>query len=417
MGEDFFSIRLKSHHNSSQLFDQYVKKQKKEKNDFLEKLEQVNQNKKAIYVHTPFCDKICSFCNLNRSQLDGQLDDYTQLIIKELKTYAQSPYVQNSLFDAIYFGGGTPTVYNEEQIEEILKTIRKYYNLSDDYEMTFETTLHNLKRKKLEVMKNYGVNRLSIGIQTFSDSGRKFYNRTYKQKTVLQKLHELRNHFDGDICTDIIYNYPNQTIEDVRNDAKLIKEMGMSSTSFYSLMIHKGSVLSKDKKIIENQGKDLIYEKKLFDIFLNEILKNDDYYILELTKVAKRNKDRYQYIKIRHAGGDTLPIGLGAGGNISDLSIFNMNKDQQIYMKSTEEHMRYKKISSFFQFPNIRRQDILSILNENEQNIFFQKINNYKKRDFLEESNQEYQLTRNGIFWGHNITKDIVQSLIRSKYS
>ncbi len=409
---DLFKKRLKSHHDASNILDKYVKKEKVSEKDFIEKLQQQNNNKKAIYIHTPFCDRICSFCNLNRVKLADELDNYTDYIIEDLKKYAHTPYVNNAVFEAVYFGGGTPTVYGEKQLEQILKTIRANYRLSEEYEMTFETTLHNLKRKKLEVMTKYGVNRLSIGIQSFSDKGRKFYNRTFDKKQVLERLKDLKENFSGNICIDIIYNYPDQTIEEVREDARLIRALDISSSSFYSLMIHDGSHLSKNKITRNN----LLYEKMLYNQFLDEILKEKDYYILELTKVAKKNKDKYKYIKVRNSGGDTLPIGTGAGGNIDDISIFKMNEEMSIYVKSTKEHMRYKRLGSLFQFPKINKKEINIYLKSAEKEEFLKRMDIYKKYDYVDENKDNYFLTREGVFWGNNISKDLLEALIQITY-
>ena len=131
----------------------------------------------------------------------------------------------------------------------ILKSIQKNVRLSEGYEFTFETTLHNLTDEKLKVMKKYGVNRLSVGIQTFSDEGRKFYNRTYGKEEVIERLKRLKEILQGDLCVDIIYNFPDQKIEDVLEDARIVKEIGLSSASFYSLMVHEDLNFQKILKV------------------------------------------------------------------------------------------------------------------------------------------------------------------------
>ena len=86
------------------------------------------------------------------------------------KKYGAYKFCKTSEVDVVFFGGGTPTIFKKEQLERILKTLREnFYIFPKDYEMTFETTLHNLSFEKLEIMEKYGVNRISVGIQTFSD--------------------------------------------------------------------------------------------------------------------------------------------------------------------------------------------------------------------------------------------------------
>lgn len=383
--EIIFGKRMKSHHDVGGILNKYLEKKIVTESDLMEFLNKSPENiPRAIYVHTPYCDKICSFCNLNRKQLQGSLDEYSNFIASEFKKYGKTKYFQERDFEVIFFGGGTPTVYKPHQLETILKSIQKNITLAKNYEFTFETTLHNLSKEKLNIMMKYGVNRLSVGIQSFSEEGRKFYNRTFTKEETIDKLKKLKEYFKGDVCIDIIYNYPNQKEEDIKEDIKIIKELEISSVSFYSLMIHEGSNLSKDiknekVKIIENLEK----EKKLHDIFIEELCKDEKYYILELTKIAKKNGDNYQYIKVRNNGGDTFPIGVGAGGNVGNISIFRMNKNLSFFSNISNLHKKFSLLSGLLQFPIIQKNEIKKILDKKEYNYFLDKINEFKEKNYL----------------------------------
>lgn len=183
-----FKKRIKSHYNLENKKIRHMKKEVTEEDFFKLLEEEVEDFPRAIYVHTPYCDKICSFCNLNREKLDGNLESYASYIASEFEKYGKTKYFKDRPFEVLYFGGGTPTVYNLKELETILKSIKKNIIFSDNYEFTFESTLHNLNRKKLKLMMEYGVNRISIGIQTFSNDGRKFYNRTFTKKQAIKRL-------------------------------------------------------------------------------------------------------------------------------------------------------------------------------------------------------------------------------------
>lgn len=407
---NYFDKRLKSHHDAKGLVGKYVKPIHGTKDDLMKILsEKPTDIPKAIYVHTPYCDKICSFCNLNRKQIEGSLDGYASYLADQFESYGKTNYFKESEFQVIFFGGGTPTVFNINQLKIILESIKKNVKFAPNYEFTFETTLHNLNPEKLKVMMEYGVNRLSVGIQTFNDEGRIFYNRTYKKDEAIKRLKDLKETFKGDVCVDIIYNYPNQTTEEAREDARLVKELGLSSASFYSLMVHEGSKLSQDineDKIQLNYELQKDYE--LYNAFLSEVLKDDEYYILELTKVARKNADNYQYIKVRNNGGDTFPIGVGAGGNIGNLGMFNMNKEMSFFMKHNESTNRFSRLSGLLQFPIISIDAIKNLLSEEEFKIFCEKMEDYKKKDLIIENEKNYVLTNDGIFWGNNIASETV---------
>lgn len=405
-----FDKRLKSHHDSNSLINKYISGKKADKDIFEAMLREVpDDRRKAIYVHTPYCDKICSFCNLNRKQIDGSLDSYAQYIADEFDKYGQTEYFKKGIFDVVFFGGGTPTVYKPHQLEIILESIKRNVTLAEDYEFTFETTLHNLTEEKLEVMMKYGVNRLSVGIQTFSDEGRKFYNRTYGKEETVERLKKLKAFFKGDVCVDIIYNFPEQKIEDVVEDAKIVKKLEISSASFYSLMVHEGSKLSKDieaekVKMEEDMKRDYL----LYQHFVDEMLRGDEYHILELTKIARNGGDDYKYIKVRNTGGDTFPIGVGAGGSVHGIGVYRMNKDMSFYSQQTEYHERFLKLSGIMQFPVISKESLRNILKEEELKYFAEKMGEYEEKGLVKENDDNYTLTTEGVFWGNNLSGDVI---------
>lgn len=413
-----FSTRITSHHTTKRILDKFFPKEKIDKTEFLNILEKTpNRNLKTIYVHTPYCDKICSFCNLNREQVKENLQGYAEYIASEFDSYGKTRYVKESEFEVIYFGGGTPTIYKADQLELILSSVTRNIKFSKNHEFTFETTLHNLTDEKLRIMEKHGVNRLSIGIQSFSDKGRKFYNRTYTKDVVIKKLKKLKNEFSGSVCTDIIYNFPNQTLEEAREDAQIIKELGIESSSFYSLMVREGSELSKNIKAGSvNVYENLEKEKLLHDTFFKELVDVGNYFPLELTKLAKIDGDEYKYIKVRNNGGDTLPIGVSSGGNIGNLGIFKKSKEEVLYTKKSDLREMLDKLYGVMQFPTFYKANIEEIIGENLSKEFKKKIFSYIDKGYITEDEKSYSLTGNGIFWGNNISHEILEYLTRFLY-
>lgn len=411
-----FETRYKSHHNSSGVFSKYYPPKRLSEEILLNKLsEEPKDVPRVIYVHTPYCDKICSFCNLNREQLNGSLDSYAEYIADEFEKYGQYRYFKERPVDVIYFGGGTPTVYKNNQLEKILESIKKNIKLSEDYEFTLETTLHNLTDEKIETMNRYGVNRLSVGIQSFSTEGRAFYNRTYAKDETIRRLRDLKDKFNGEVCVDIIYNYPDQKIEDVRSDARTVKELDLGSVSFYSLMVHEGSALSQDIKNDKIKLEDnLRKERKLHNTFVEELTSDGDYYLLELTKIAKKGRDKYKYIKARSFGGDTFPIGIGAGGNVGEITIFRMKKEMSMFVEKNEHQQRLDRLTGLFQFPRVEKSLIENILLEDEKKAFENIIKKLKEKDFIVETEEAYTLTEDGVFWGNNISREILVGLVEA---
>ena len=408
-----FSQRFKSHHDVGGIILQHFGHMKRpvpptEVEKML--MTKAKEEKGAMYVHIPYCDKICSFCNLNRKQLDNDLEDYTDFLIKEFEKYGKTDYMKSKKLDAAFFGGGTPTILREHQIEKILKCIKQNYNFTEDYEFTFESTLHNLNDKKLEILQKNGVNRLSIGIQSFSPKGRDTLNRTYTKEETVKRLKKVKDNFDGLVCIDIIYNYPEETVEEATEDADIIADLKLDSSSFYSLIIFDGSKMSKD---IKENRLELDYkletDRKLHDAFVKRLLSKGDYEILEHTKIVRKNRDKYKYIKLLNSQTDTLPIGVGAGGKLGNFDIFRMSPDKQFFMAASEEERKLKILSGLLQYPVVYFSEIKKYILEG----VFDKIHNlfkiFDEKKYLKLYDDRYEITVDGLFWGNNIDSEVIK--------
>lgn len=409
-----FDIRYKSHHDVKNIIDKKMGRKIVTPFTFNKILkENPITQEGGIYVHTPYCDKICSFCNMNRKQIDNDLNDYTDYLCKEFKKYGEKNYIKEKNITTIFFGGGTPTIYKAHQLEKILSTLRENFNISDNCEFTFETTLHNLTWEKLEIMEKYGVNRISIGIQTFSNRGRKLLNRTYEQEYITNRIKEIRERFKGLICIDIIYNYPDQTDEEIETDAKLACELGVDSVSFYSLMIQEGSQISKDRsenKVIFRYN--LARDKELHDKFLDITLSNG-YSILEHTKITN-GKDEYRYIKNVNSSSDLIAIGVGAGGRVSNYEFFHLNKLITFYAYDNELKFRVKKLSGILQYKKINLSEIKELAKESYDKIYH-ILKDFEKKGLIILTDDTMEYTLDGVFWGNSITATLVESIIDNK--
>lgn len=406
-----FKIRYKSHHDVKNVIEKMMKRKIVTPFTFNKVLKGKPESEEGgIYVHTPYCDKICSFCNMNRKQIDNDLNDYTEYLCKEFKKYGEKKYIKEKKITTIFFGGGTPTIYKAHQLEKILSSLKENFNISEDCEFTFETTLHNLTWEKLEIMEKYGVNRISIGIQTFSDRGRKLLNRTYDKEYIISKIKDIRRKFKGLICIDIIYNYPDQTDEEIINDAETACELGVDSISFYSLMIQEGSQISKDRE--ENKvvfKYNLVRDKELHDKFL-EITLSRGYSVLEHTKITN-GKDKYKYIRNVNSFSDLIAIGIGAGGRIENYEFFHLNKIISFYAYDNELKMRAKKLSGILQYKTVKLDEIKELSGNSYENIL-NLLKKFEKEGLIKLNDKVMEYTLDGIFWGNSITAYITEQMI-----
>ena len=352
----------------------------------------------VIYFHIPFCDNICSFCSMNRTKLENELDDYTKFLLDEIAKFGNTPYLKSKKIKSIYFGGGTPTTLKENHFERIFNEIYKYFSIDENCEISLESTLHNLSVEKIKFLQNIGVNRFSIGIQTFSDHGRKFLNRVYNGKQAIAKFSDLRENFDGMLCTDIIYNYPNESLDDVKFDAQNVINLGVDSSSFYSLMYFDGSKLSKDGKEYEY---DLTHDNALHNEFAKALLDSGKFELLELTKLARIGRDTYEYIRHTHKGTDILPLGNGAGGKIAGFGMFGMGGRKMI-SKNSPNQVKFEKLCNLFQYQSLNLSEF-EILSNDIKTELFAFLKECENMGFGEFKNGKFELSLNGIFLGNNI--------------
>lgn len=371
-----------------------------------------DENEGVIYIHVPFCDNICSFCSMNRTKLDDELDDYTKFLLSEIEKYSATNYLKSKKIGSVYFGGGTPTILKERHLEQVIGTLKSCFNILPECEFSLESTLHNLNLSKLRLLGELGVNRYSIGVQTFSEAGRKLLNRTHSSDGAIKHLGTLREKFEGMLCVDIIYNYPNESMEEVVKDARLVRELGIDSASFYSLQFLEGSVLSKT---ISEDYYDVDVDRALHHTFLDEILSKDDYEILEYTKVAKKGRDQYRYIRLSHTGADVLPIGKGAGGRLGEFGIYNMSQKMKVIGHMSARQMEFDRFVNLFQYPQISLERVRKFVSETCMDELMGLFKRCEENGYIKVENDSLNFTRDGVFWGNSIA-DAVMEITKKEF-
>jgi putative oxygen-independent coproporphyrinogen III oxidase len=196
----------------------------------------------AAYIHIPFCHQICHYCDFNKVFLKGQpVDDYLNHLEMEMQyTLKQHPTPK---LTTIFIGGGTPTSMNEAQLTKLFDMIQTHLPMDpNDVEFTIEANPGDLTKEKLSVLKAGGVNRLSIGVQSFNDELLKKIGRTHKREDVLKGIVLSRELGFTNISIDLIYSLPNQTINDFKETLQQAFTLDLEHFSAYSLIIEPKTV-------------------------------------------------------------------------------------------------------------------------------------------------------------------------------
>ncbi len=421
LDQNRYDIRLKSHHASRENYKYLIKGNKTLGKQLHEKY---NKNKRdVIYVHIPFCSKICTFCNMRRSLITPP-SSYSDLIVQQIKKYSEFQYIQDSKYDAIYFGGGTPTTLDTDDLQEILKAIKTYLPLTENAEITIETSITDLTKEKMDMFFEEGVNRFSIGIQTFSENGRKLLGRIGNKENAINKINTLKNIGFSNISLDIIYNYPNQSMLEAKEDIQTVMDLNLAGFSFYSLILNEKSVLRNKLENPSSYYRDNFEkEKTFFNIIVEKALSNEHEF-LELTKIVRPGRDKYKYILRRYEGGDTLPLGAGAGGYIGNTMINNSLSIEKF--KAELEDMPNKigiEVNANYDLIHyLIGQVQMGKIDTNllEKTLPHTKVDNFlkemKEEGMVEKKDSEYVLTTKGLFWGNNISNELSNTIIEELY-
>ena len=175
---------------------------------------------RAAYIHIPFCSHICYYCDFNKVFIEGQpVDEYVDLLVREMQLRAKAHPI--SPLETLYIGGGTPSTLTPKQLATLFEGIHRYLPLEKNCEFTMELNPDDGQMERLEVMKEYGVNRISMGVQSFNGELLKKIGRKHSKKTVLESIGNARKLGFENISIDLIFRLPQQTIQDFEDSLKI----------------------------------------------------------------------------------------------------------------------------------------------------------------------------------------------------
>ncbi len=197
---------------------------------------------KGMYIHIPFCHQICFYCDFNKVFFKDQpVDAYIESIGKELAMWKQQGALNEPL-ETVFLGGGTPTALTPEQLQRLLDLVHQYVPMAKDVEWSSEANPDELTREKMEVLYKGGVNRLSMGVQTFDQDLLKRLGRTHANEDVLRAVETAREVGFRNISFDLMYGLPGQTMAQWDETLERAFSFGMPHFSAYSLIIEPKTV-------------------------------------------------------------------------------------------------------------------------------------------------------------------------------
>lgn len=197
----------------------------------------------GIYIHIPFCKKICYYCDFYKTGNLSLKEDFLEALKKEI--ILQGNYLEKEPVETIYFGGGTPSVLSVDETGLIIDLIAAKYSLSRDPEITFEANPEDLNRKYLSGLRDTGVNRLSIGCQSFSDRDLVLMNRRHNAYTSAISVSLADEAGFENISVDLIYGIPGMSLDDWGKNLETALHLPIKHLSAYILTVEKGTIFAK----------------------------------------------------------------------------------------------------------------------------------------------------------------------------
>lgn len=219
---------------------------------------------KSVYIHIPFCKNICSYCDFCKNFYNKNL---VLPYLKELKSEVKENY-RGEKISTLYIGGGTPSSLSINELD-ILFDITNNFNIDHDYEFTFECNYEDINDLMLCKLKEYKVNRLSIGIQIFNKKFEETLGRKINKKDMISKISLAKKYFNN-INLDLMYGLPNQGIDDLKKDILDFINMKVSHVSTYALMVEEHTKLGINGTREANDD-DM---RKMYDTIIDMLSKN-----------------------------------------------------------------------------------------------------------------------------------------------
>ena len=241
----------------------------------------------TIYIHWPYCISKCHYCDFNSTKCNNDIDYIKWLAGYKnvIKKYKDSFY-DGKKITSIYFGGGTPSLLPEKFINDILEIINNLYKLSDDIEITIEANPKTITKAKAINLRNAGINRMSIGIQSIIDDDLKMLGRIHNAEDAKQCVYEMSEIFDN-LSIDMIYNRPSQKINAWKNELEKVLQYPINHISLYELIVEQNTKL---KKMIDAGILDKPSDSSIFFEETIKIAQENGFEMYEVSNFAKDKK-------------------------------------------------------------------------------------------------------------------------------
>lgn len=374
---------------------------------------------RTIYIHVPFCNQTCDFCGYNCYITDNQTHEmYVLKLNEQIKYLGTKNWTRVEPFSVIHFGGGSPGIIRNDLFLSIMNTIKQNLPLTENPECTVELTLGEIDTAKLKFFLNNGVNRISLGVQSFDTTIRRQLGRKLNRDSLIENIYKVHKAGFENIYIDLIYGIKNQTENLWRQDLAWIDKLPITGSSVYPLINFPNSKMA----ISGNFQLPSIEDEFNYFTMADAILTREfDWKCYTPVQYGHKVKGRSDYIEKLANGSDILAFGCGAGGKIGNMQ-YLVDKEIKKFISSAGNDLvstvkcfelsdafnGYSNILQLAEAMHLGKKDI-----EDSSEPIQNAIEELKNEELLIEIDKVYHLTQLGRFWAGNILELLVMSILK----
>jgi oxygen-independent coproporphyrinogen-3 oxidase len=368
----------------------------------------------GIYIHIPFCKQACHYCNFHFSTQQKNIPAMVEAIVKEAEM--RTDYL-NEKVETIYFGGGTPSLLPIADVGFLIADLKKHFVVDENAEITLEANPDDITEERLIAWKAIGINRLSIGVQSFVEEDLKWMNRAHGASLAVWSLELAIKHFNN-ITIDLIYGTPTLSDEQWKQNIETALSLGINHLSCYALTVEPKTALEKliEKKQLENVDADK--QARHFEILVERLQQAgfEHYEISNFAKPGFRSRHNSSYWQGKHY------LGLGPSAhsfngssrqwNIANNALYITSIEQGTIPFEMEELTPTQQLNEYI-MTSLRTMEGLSFekvkndFGEGAANNILEQAERWIASNHLINNNHWLQLTAKGKFMADGIAADL----------
>lgn len=369
----------------------------------------------GIYIHIPFCKQACHYCDFHFSTSTKKKFQLVEMLSREL--ILRKDELDSAEIETIYFGGGTPSLLNKEELDKIFRTIFENSEVAENAEITLEANPDDLTQENLEMLSESPVNRLSIGVQSFFEEDLKLMNRAHNSEEALNSLKLARKYFDN-ISIDLIYGIPGQSDEQWKQNLQTALDLDIPHISSYALTVEPRTALEKFIEKGKVKPVDDEQYREQFEILVNTLTSNgfEHYEFSNFGKPGYHSRNNMAY----WMGKTYLGIGPSAHSfdgnsrkwNISNNTLYIKALEKEQIPQETEQLSTTDKYNEFV-MTRLRTKFGVELA-EIEKNFgskyadhFLRNTQEFLQKGLVKNENGTFHITQKGKFLSDGIAAEL----------